>query len=750
LAESFFNLKEETSMKIDRRSFLAFAFGGAAGTALSPLPWKLIDDASIWSQNWPWTPVPEKGEISYVNTTCTLCPGGCGLSVRKAGQRVVKLEGQPDHPVNDGGICTLGAAGAQLLYGPTRIKSPMKKVNGSWHNISWDAAIAEVVAKLTEMRDNGSSHQLACISGTDRGTLPELFNRFLTVYGSPNFMRMPSIEDSYEAALYLTQGVRAMAGFDLSNSDFILSFGSGLIEGWESPVFMFRAKSVLSENGGRMDQVEPRLSKTAAKSKNWVAINPGTEGALALGLAHVIIKAELYDKEFVQSYCSGFEAHKKLVIDGYPPDIVSKITGVGTAKITTLAEDFARADNPLAICGRGKGNTPGGLQEFLAVHMLNALVGNINKSGGIRAVPEPDYVSWTDVEMDDVASRGVQQARIDGAGIDDYRHARYLVSRLSEIINSSQQSEIQMLFITGANPLYSIPDTQAVEKAFQKIDTVVSFSSFMDETAARSHMILPQHLFLERYQDVAAARGFPEPIIGLVQPVVEPLYDTRHSGDILIQIAGKMGGAIADAFVWDSYEACLEETLEDKWDTLVEQGYWTDDAFAADDRPDAFETDSGKFEFSNTDIAALPPYNPFKPKGDQTRYPLVLIPYDSMRLNSEYIGSPPFLVKALEDTILTANDVYVEINPVTAGEFGLKNGNYATVNTPKGNARVKVFLFEGIMPGVIALPRGLGHSAYDKFLAGKGVNVNALMAPLHDPASGHDAAWGIRAKLSKA
>jgi anaerobic selenocysteine-containing dehydrogenase len=307
-----------------------------------------------------------------------------------------------------------------------------------------------------------------------------------------------------------------------------------------------------------------------------------------------------------------------------------------------------------------------------------------------------------------------------------------------------------MLFITGANPLYSIPDTQAVEKAFEKIDTVISFTSYMDETAAKADMILPQHVFLERYQDVGAARGFPEPIVGLVQPVVEPLYDTRHSGDVLIQIAGKLGDAIADAFAWDSYAACLEETLEDKWDTLVEQGYWTDDEFAAAGWSDAFETDSGKFEFSNTDIAALPPYNPFKPKGDQTRYPLVLIPYDTMRLTSEYIGSPPFLVKALEDTILTANDVYVEINPETAREFGLKEGSYATVTTPKGNARVKVILYEGIMPGVIALPRGLGHLSYDKFLAGKGVNVNALMAPLQDPASGHDAAWGIRARLSKA
>ena len=263
-------------MKVDRRSFLAFVLGGAAGTALSPLPWKITDDISIWTQNWPWTPVPEKGEVSYLNSTCTLCPGGCGITVRKVGERVVKLEGMKGHPVNDGGLCTLGLAGAQILYGPTRVKSPLKKINGAWRKISWDAAIAEVVEKLSDLRAKALPHTMACISGSDRGTVPELFNRFLTVYGSPNFMRTASIQDSYELTLFLTQGVRAMAGFDLANADFVLSFGSGLIEGWGSPGYMFRAKSMLSEKGGRMDQVEPRLSKTAAKSKNWIAVQPGT------------------------------------------------------------------------------------------------------------------------------------------------------------------------------------------------------------------------------------------------------------------------------------------------------------------------------------------------------------------------------------------------------------------------------------------------------------------------------------------
>jgi anaerobic selenocysteine-containing dehydrogenase len=261
-------------MKVDRRSFLAFILGGAAGTALSPLPWKLTDDLSIWTQNWPWTPVPEKGEISYVTSACTLCSAGCGIAVKKCGERVIKIEGLEGHPVNNGGLCDLGLAGAQFLYGPTRIRTPLKRINGGWQKVSWQDAIAEVVAKLKQLRASGSAHKVACVSGSDRGTIPGLLNRFLTVYGSPNFIRTPSIWDSYELALYLTQGSRSMAGFDIENADFILSFGSGLIEGWGGPGYMLRAKGIMREKGGRMDQIESRLSKTAAKSDHWILSNP--------------------------------------------------------------------------------------------------------------------------------------------------------------------------------------------------------------------------------------------------------------------------------------------------------------------------------------------------------------------------------------------------------------------------------------------------------------------------------------------
>ena len=737
-------------MKIDRRSFWAFVLGGAAGTALSPLPWKVTDDIAIWTQNWPWTPIPEKGEITYTNSTCTLCPGGCGISVRKAGERVVKIEGQPDHPVNDGGICALGASGAQLLYGQTRVKSPMKKVNGSWRMISWEDALTEVVDKLTDLRSKGLSHTLAIISDSDRGTVGELFNRFLAAYGSPNFIRTPSIQDSYELSLYLTQGVRAMAGFDLSRSDFVLSFGSGVIEGWQSPIYMFQSRSSLVADGGKLIQVEPRLSKTAAKSNDWIAVNPGTEGALALGIAHEIIKQKLYKRAFIDNYTSGFAAYEKKIIDGYPPDIVSKMTGLAPEKISELAQKFAAAKKPLAICGRGQGSDPGSVQEFLAVQCLNALVGNMNMPGGQTSVPEPDYISWPDVERDKVAARGAQNERVDGAGSGDYALARYLLTRLPGAIDSAQESPIQALFVANSNPLHALPDTQVVARAFEKIPFVVSFSSIMDETAASADLILPNHLYLERYEDVAAASGFPKPIIGMVRPVVEPLFNTRHTGDVIIQIAKGIGRHIADAFSWESYEACLEETLGDIWDTLMEQGYWLDEAFSAPHWSGMFETESSRFEFVNSEIDNLPGYNPVKPEGDESHYPMVLIPYDSMRLNTGDVASPPFLVKAVEDTILQGNDVLVEVNPATAKDLGLRQGAVAKLATPKGHARVRVYLWEGIMPGLVGLVRGLGHTAFDRYLAGKGVNYNTLSVAVEDAATGHNAAWGIRAKLSRA
>jgi len=739
-------------MKIDRRCFLSLVIGGAAGTALTPLPWKLTDDSSIWSQNWPWTPVVAKGENFYATSACTLCPGGCGISVRMTDERSVKIEGQAGHPVNDGGVCILGLSGLQLLYGPNRVTEPMKRIgnrgSGQWQPISWDAALEEVAEKLNQVRAEDGPQALGCILEKPYGTVSELFKRLMTAYGSPNVMTTPSLQDSLDLSLKVMHGTDTqMVGYDLENANFILSFGSGLIEGWGSPIRSFRANSGWKDNGVQIVQVEARLSNTAAKADQWVAVNPGTEAALAMGMIHVLLNDNLYNTDFVENYASGFAGWQTLVQEDYTPEKVAAITGASADVIQGLAKKFAAASHPLAISGRGQGDEPLALSEAMAVHALNALAGNLNQPGGVWAVPKPDYIEWPEVELDAAAESGLATARIDGAGSSPYGLSASLLNQLSE---AEGGPALKALMISGANPFYTMADAGKFQEQIKKIPYLVSFSSYMDETAMQADLILPNHVYLERYEDVPVAAGLTQSIVGLARPVVEPLFNTMHTGDVLIRIAQEMGDSLASAFPWEDYETCLQETLEDKWDTLDEEGVWVNEDFEISSWEEAFATASGKFEFGDTTLDVSPGYSALAPEGDRGSFPLTLISFDSMRLANNAVASPPFVMKSVEDTVLKGNFGLVEINPQTAKELNLADGSVAQLSTPKGKARVKVHYFDGIKPGVVAMPKGLGHRTKDQFTAGKGVNIKELMGPVVDQASGLDAAWGIRAKLTKA
>jgi anaerobic selenocysteine-containing dehydrogenase len=740
-------------MKLSRRCFLSFVIGGAAGTALTPLPWKLTDDLSIWSQNWPWTPVPADGAVAYVHSTCTLCPGHCGISVRTVDNRAVKIEGQEESAdQNGGGICLLGLSGLQLLYGPTRVQGPLKRVeeNGQvrFQPIAWRQAIEEVVSRMAELRSQGKPQSVACLSAGDTGTVPQLLKRLLDAYGSPNFVRMPSVDDAYASALKITQGVDGFAGLDVENTDFILSFGSALLDGYGSPPRMMQAVGRLKERHGALVQIEPRLSNTAAKADTWLAPKPGSESTLALAMAHVIISQERYNKDFIDDYTEGFDAFARMVKEKYSPQSVAETTGIPADVIIQTALSFAAAKHPLALCGRGNGQAPGSLKEVLAVQALNALVGSINRKGGVCTMATYDYLDWPEVARDGIAEAGLAAKRLDSAGSKEYPRAGSLAHRLIDNIHTSPEA-LQLLLVAECNPCYTLSDAEKVRAAFEKIPFVVSFSSFMDETAMQADLILPNHLYLERYEDVPVMAGTSRPIIGLCQPVVAPLLNTQHMGDTIIQIARGLEGSVAQAFPWSDYENCLMETLGDQWGTMSEKGFWAAEITAPSwDR--GFNTASGRMVLMNGTLGAIFLADNPVTAGDKADYPLQLIPYDSIRLAGGQVGTPPFMVKTLDETVLKGQDGFAALNPETAASLGLGSGQKAVLSTPVGKAEVCVHLDDGVMPGLVCMPRGLGHTAFGGFLAGKGVNVNQLIGPVEDPASGLDAAWGIRAKLTKA
>ena len=713
------NLNEELFMKVDRRSFLGLGLGAVAGVAVSPVGLKLTDDSSIWTQNWPWTPVPVDGRVNYEKSVCSLCPGSCGISVRKIDNRPVKIEGLGGYPVNDGGACLHGIAGLQYLYDPARIKTPLKKNGDKFEKISWDDAIAIVAGKLKSIREKGTPEKLACITDKDQGSVPGLFKRLLKTFGSSEFYTMPSLESYLELTASTLHSKGNTIAFDLENSNFVLSFGAGIIEGWGSPIACFKANASRKARHAKLYQIEPRLSNTAANADKWIPVNPGTEADLALGMCAVILKKNLFDSSATIDFKGGFNKFAAMLNREYSVSKTAKITGVKASDIEKTAILFAKAKKPIAVFGRGRGDGAQSLKELAAVHMLNCLVGNINKKGGVFVKPVSQYLDFPAESMDNVAYAGSGKNKAAGT-----------VNQLFEKIDKSSQALIEALFVYNANPGYNLNDSKKTKETLGKIPFKVSFSSFLDETAMLCDIILPSHTFMERLEDVPSCAGFAKKVVGLSRPIIKPVLNTKHPGDSVILIAKALGGDIAKSFEWANYDKCLKSVASNIWTPLSKKGFIVISKGTPAGRP-----------LVNVSFLAKNPAT-ISAKGD---YALTLIPIDNMRLISAGIASSPFAIKTVSDTVIKGKDIVVEINPLTAK--GLKDKGFATLTTPMGTARVKINMNEGMMPGVIGMVRGLGHTFDNKYVSNKGVNINGLIGQVIEPGSGLDAAFGIKAKL---
>jgi menaquinone reductase, molybdopterin-binding-like subunit len=814
------NKKINRLFSINRRNFLKFALGGAVGTGLSPLPWKLIDDTAIFTQNLPWVPVPETGEFTKVKSHCTLCHGACGIEVRKVRERAVKIEGRNDHPVNPGGLCPLGMGGLQLLYNENiRCKSPLKRMGARWTGrfepVTWDEALKILSYRILGLRSNGKTNSIVAIDGYNSGsTISLLVKRFMKAIGSNNYMRLPSTEEEAAAVSKLMYGSDTPVAYDLENSDFILSFGCGLLEGWGAPGRVLNAWGMWksAENRGNVTifQVEPRASNTASKADKWIPVKPGTETTLALGIANIIIRENLYNKTFVENCTTGFfenetgtikqKGFRDIILESYNPDRVSEITGITPDLITSIARAFAGAKAPVAICGKGKGSLNGDINEFMAVHALNALSGNINKPGGVLLSARTPLSPLPDPEIDELASESLKKPGIsrDNAVLKDYFSQ---IHALTQTIPTGKGQEVDTLLVFSSNPAFTLPDGGDFCKSLTKIPFIVSFSPYMDETAMMADLILPDHTYLEKTDDIECPSlqyGF----YGITQPVITPLYDTRNSGDVIINLAEMIGGTTANSFPFKTFEDtiklrvkglfdCGEGTgqhnptdipwkaikegtkvksdnidFDSMWKHLKDGGFWYNPLSFIRKDTELFTVQDNKFDFMNNRLKSLTEAYVQKPASDISEellfiphfrdaktpdkiYPLKMIPYEMINLSSGWLPNPPYLNKTILDNQLKGNESFVEINPETALSYGLKEGDKITITSEKGSANARVHLFNGAMPGVIFMPMGFGHRAYDDFSMGKGCNPNDLMGVDIDPLSGQPAWWNTTVKIEK-
>jgi len=795
-------------MKFGRRAFLQFTAGAVGGSLLTPIPWKLMDDSAIWSQNWSWRPSPERGPITKKSSVCVLCEGGCGIQVRLVnGTRVIYVEGNPKHPVNQGGICPLGAAGAQFLYAPYRVSQPMKQVSKrgnakGFQPISWKDALAELGGRLSKLRSEGKAAAAACIASARCSSMSLMWQRFFDAYGSPNLFQMPSHGNSLQLAVQLTTGQKRDVGFALEKASYVLSFGSNLIEGWGSPGRMQTAFALwqqdLPERGRtRVVQVESRCSLTASKADRWVAVAPGSEPALALAVAHVMVKENLYDKDFVAASTFGFEdwtdgtgksrqGFKNLLLSTYAPEQVAEKVGLDAGKIRDLAREFAGQKNAVAVWGSGAGDCAENIYSDLAFLALNVLKGNLRTGGLVSFVPRVPFEPLAEISS---GPKGTPPLRLDLAKSAKVPLPGNGLHAFLDAVATGGPYPIDTLMIHEANPAYALQENGLFYAALEKIGFVVSFSSYLDETAVQADLILPNHGAFERYDDVIGMVGAPYAFYAVAAPVLKPRMDTKHTGDVVVELAKSLAGGMEAALPWKSYEDFLQARVKglaasgkgvvadgkevvpwkleegqplspnfkdgaDLWKKLVGGLCWVD---APANSMQEIETDSGEYElacqsllkkgFVEEDRKYLPHFAPEPPRGSEKDFPLFLVAHPTSNLADGFLPNPPFLNKTLFNTQLLGNDMFVQIHPQTARSLGFKQGDRAVLETPKGKASVRVHLSAAARAGVVYIARGLGHEAYDEYIRDKGVNSNQVVEVQLDPVTNLGTVWANRAQL---
>lgn len=737
-----------------------------------------------------------QGEEQWVTSTCGQCPAGCGIRVRVYEGRAVKIEGNPRHPINQGGIGPKGQAGLQLLYHPDRIRGPLRRVGprgaGGWASISWDTAISEIASELQRLRTAGQAHSLVVIDGEPRGVVPRLWQRFLAAYGSPNHVTHGSTGDAGTVlALNFMQGAADSPAYDWQHTNYAIGFGVSLFESWCQTIHLSRATADMRRGTpgrrAKFVHVSPRFSVTAAKADEWVPIAPASYGALALGLAHVLIRDGLIDADFVRDHTFGFETwrdaagrehrgFRDLVISDYPLDKVARITGIDAATIERLARELSAHRPAIALGDGDAAGATNGLGTAMAIHALNALLGSVERRGGVLA-HRPVLGPFSAFEADDVARRGLGAERIDGAGTKENPLGNGAIQNLPSAILSRRPYPINALVLYRSNPVFSKPEGAAWVHALAEVPLVVSCSPLPDESTLWADFVLPDHTYLERAEIVEPAPSSGRPVIGLRQPVIAPRFNTMATADVVIRLARALPAPVANAFPWsDSAEAiaALLHNTPLHGDMRENGGWWGDSQFEQWDT--AFATPSRRFEFYSQTIAArlaavfpadgelashlvtcgvatrgddlcLPHWEPAHYAGEPREYPFLLAPYRGINYAEGGVRHLPWL-RELPSAGRFAWNETIELNPDDATSLGVEDGDAIGLESPVGKRRVHVRVHAGTPRGIVGLP--LGHGPWPPTPTDAGTaGGHALLVALSDPLAGVLARQGTRVRLGK-
>jgi anaerobic selenocysteine-containing dehydrogenase len=639
-----------------------------------------------------------------------------------------------------GGTCARGQAGVQALYHPDRIQSPLKlsgtRGAGQYQPITWKEAQQLLVTQLQQQQ--AAPQAIALLTGRrNRGTMGAVVERFAAGIGTTNVVSYDPFDPApIRKAMELVTGISRLPAVDFANASYLLSFNANLFETFLSPVRNIYSYGQFRQGRpgvrGKFVHAEPRLSQTAACADQWLPIKPGTEGLLALAIANVIVNEKLYDADFVNQSTNGFAAWSAALAD-YAPDKIAAQIDVPAASIQRTAREFAQRRPSVAV-GDSRD-----VASLTAIHALNALVGAFGRPGGILF--------------------GTDET---GGPVPDTAPAPLSIHTLAGVMAGSQ---IRALLVLDTNPLFTLPEAEGLRAALGRVPFIASFASFLDETSVMADLILPSHTTLERWVDDVPEPGVGFPVRTLGQPVVEPRWDTRDPGDVLIETAKALGGKAAEALPFENMAAAVKEsfrsvhalqtgsTVDADFDAFFRKvtaagGWWNPAAAAsgggvvtgAKAPPDPRRVN---FVMPEQPVAA----RPFA--GDAGQMPFALHIYPSAAFADGRTAHLPWLQEMPDPMTTVMWGSWVEINPETAHKLEIHEGDVLTITSPQGSIELPAFLYPGLRPDVIAIPAGQGHTQFGRYAQNRGANPLRISQTSFDEMSGAVVQTGVRVSVAK-
>ncbi len=692
-------------MQINRRDFMKLLGGSLAGLAVGSAA------GAIMKIPKSMEPVLYSGprKETWKMTACTMCPGGCSLKIRLIDNLPIQAFGNPLSPVNEGGICSMGIASVARLYHPERLTGPMKNINGKFVSISYDEAYKILKDNLSKIINTNKQDDIFIVAQTESRLRSEMFKKFSEVTGIKNL-----VIDNFKAntsKIYKKAAGEKPDFIDFDKCDYLLNFGSQIMEVSENPLYFTRKIIEHRSKGFKLAAVQPKLTPSISKADDWIPVLPAAYGDFALGIAYVLLRDEQYDKAFVEKYFTGFNDFKQFILDNYYPDKVQELTGVSSDKVLEVGRAFEKASAPAAYFDESLLYNSNGTLNAMAVIALNALkgfqgYGNI-KENLIQSILEKENKDNEEISFADFRER------------------------------LAGSKPIEALIISDSNFVFNNTNKEDLKKQLSKIPFIVSFSSFVDETTANAHLIIPDHDDFEKF-DLLVDESMGMPTATLLQPVVDHYYNTVDTGDVLISLMKDLKSSTKIPYetyndyikqiankIYSTHQGIL---MDQNKPTVIEKGLrkigWQTESYSSfDDFWDGIQDAGGWWNPFADKISYNPKVNfdsTFSKENLKQKKLFASLPNKKLRLNIfkknlDYKGSMsifPVLVEQFGSRWQTFYKLWAEINPDTAGKYSLRERSIVFLRTDKGKFPVVLVYNPSVMPGNIDIPFGLGHTNF--------------------------------------